>query len=67
MLLKISATMNRSTPSARLSNSVHGLFEALEQTGEAVPPFILLNDLRNVAPQFAETDRSGNLAQQGEQ
>ena len=37
----------------------------MSKTTEPVAPFLLLNSLRALAPQFAETDRTGNFAQQG--
>lgn len=36
------------------------------RTTEAVPPFLLLNTLRTVAPQFAEQDARGGFSQQGD-
>lgn len=50
---------------SRLSQSVKDLFQTMDRSVTAVPPFLLLNDLRAVAPQFAERDRTGNFAQQG--
>ena len=38
----------------------------MTQTTEPIAPFLLLNSLRRVAPQFAEQDRSGGFAQQGQ-
>ncbi len=35
------------------------------QTTVAVTPFVLLNRLRNAAPQFAEQDPRGGFSQQG--
>jgi len=53
------------TPEGRLTASVKNLFSGMDQAAEAVPPFVLLNSLRTVAPQFAEQDARGDFSQQG--
>jgi ubiquitin carboxyl-terminal hydrolase 14 len=45
---------------------MRNLFAGMGATTEPIPPFVLLHDLRNLAPQFAEQDGSGRFAQQGE-
>jgi hypothetical protein len=46
---------------------MRNLFSGMKQTEAAVAPFALLNELRALAPQFAEMDeRGGGFAQQGE-
>jgi hypothetical protein len=55
-----------SSPEGGLTNSLKQLFSGMSKTTEPVAPFLLLNSLRALAPQFSETDRSGNFAQQGE-
>ncbi|WWD22023.1 hypothetical protein CI109_106511 [Kwoniella shandongensis] len=52
-------------PEARLTVSLKNLYAGLEKTQNAVPPFALLNNLRLLAPQFAEQDSQGNFSQQG--
>lgn len=50
----------------RLTSSLKQLYAGMSHTTEPVAPFLLLSSLRSLAPQFAEQDRSGGFAQQGE-
>lgn len=52
------------SPEGRLTASIKHLFSGMSQTTEAMPPFVLLSSLRNVAPQFAEQDSRGGFSQQ---
>lgn len=52
-------------PDGGLTSSIQRLFTDMKQTAEPIAPFLLLNSLRRLAPQFAEQDRSGGYAQQG--
>lgn len=49
----------------KLTTSIKNLYGGMQQTTEAVPPLALLQNLRTLAPQFAETDQRGQYAQQG--
>lgn len=42
------------------------LFSGMSQTSDAVQPIALIQNLRTLAPQFAEQDQHGHFAQQGE-
>ncbi len=63
--LTVSSPAGSMTPEGRLTASLKNLFSGMNQTTEAVPPFVLLNSLRAVAPQFAEQDARGGFSQQG--
>lgn len=56
---------NSVSAESSVTTSMKNLFAGMDQTALAVPPFVLLNNLRALAPQFAEVDRSGNFSQQG--
>ncbi|KAK8846714.1 hypothetical protein IAR55_005801 [Kwoniella newhampshirensis] len=51
-------------PDARLATSLKSLYSGLAHTTDAIPPFALLNNLRVLAPQFAEQDNHGHFSQQ---
>ena len=54
------------TPEGRFTTSIRNLFAGMGKSREAVPPLMLLNELRTLAPQFAEMDPTGRgFAQQG--
>ncbi|OCF41830.1 hypothetical protein I317_04340 [Kwoniella heveanensis CBS 569] len=61
-LIELPATAN--SPEMRVASALKNLFAGLTQTSESVPPFALLNNLRNLAPQFAEHDSHGHFSQQ---
>ncbi|KAJ5249206.1 Ubiquitin carboxyl-terminal hydrolase 7 [Penicillium chermesinum] len=44
--------------SGDLAASLRDLFKQMSETQEGIPPFVFLNALRNVYPQFAQQDRS---------
>lgn len=46
--------------SGDLAASLGDLFKQMSQTQDGVPPFVFLNALRNVYPQFAQQDRNGH-------
>ena len=46
--------------SGDLAASLRDLFKQLSETQEGIPPFVFLNSLRNVYPQFAQQDRNGH-------
>lgn len=52
-------------PDGKLTNSIKNLYSGMAQTTEAVAPFALIQNLRTLAPQFAEQDQRGQFAQQG--
>jgi ubiquitin carboxyl-terminal hydrolase 14 len=63
-----SHTANSTTSSAgdaRLTTQLRSLFNGMDQTTEAIPPYMFLQTLRTIAPQFAEQSQHGGYAQQG--
>lgn len=63
-----SHTPNSTTSSAgdaRLTTQLRSLFNGMDQTTEAIPPYMFLQTLRTIAPQFAEQSQHGGYAQQG--
>lgn len=54
------------SPEDRFTASIRNLFSGMGQSRAPVPPMMLLNELRTLAPQFAEMDSTGRgFAQQG--
>ena len=54
------------TPEDRFTASIRNLFAGMGKSSGPVPPLVLLNELRTLAPQFAEMDSTGRgFAQQG--
>lgn len=54
------------TPEDRFTASIRNLYSGLGHSTDPVPPLVLLSELRNLAPQFAEMDSAGRgFAQQG--
>lgn len=49
----------------QLTATMKNLFSGMGKATSAVPPFLLLASLRNLAPQFAERDQTGGFSQQG--
>ncbi|KAK0545027.1 deubiquitinating enzyme [Tilletia horrida] len=58
-LNNFSGNMGSSSSDSNLTASLRDLFKSLGRTTEAFPPLSFLTMLRQVAPQFAEMNRSG--------
>jgi hypothetical protein len=52
-------------PEGRLTSQLKSLFGGMDQTTEPIPPYMFLQTLRQIAPQFAEQSQHGGFAQQG--
>lgn len=60
-----STTSSGAGGDARLTTQLRSLFNGMDQTTEAIPPYMFLQTLRTIAPQFAEQSQHGGYAQQG--
>ncbi len=53
-------TMDGAQGSSELTTSLRDLYKQMSDTQEGFPPFVFLNTLRTVFPQFAQKAKSGN-------